>query len=84
MLSFKMTAAFARRTIEYNSQNEVSLDPPPTTLSTFQKSSTYEPYMIAFNILRPLDCSDSSMDVKPFVYTAIGGRGDPNRRTNYD
>lgn len=84
ILSIKLTAAFARRTIDYNSQNEVSLEPPQTTLSTFQKSSTYEPYMIAFNILQPFDCSNSSMDVKSFVKTAVGGRGDPNRQTNFD
>jgi hypothetical protein len=84
VLSVKLSGAFSKKTITYSSQNEVSLEPPHTIVSTVQKSQLHEPYMVAFDILQPFECSDSTMEVIPYDYTVVGGYGEPNRKEIWD
>ena len=84
VLSVKLSGAFSKKTITYSSQNEVSLEPPYTIVSTVQNNQLHEPYMVAFNILQPFACSDSTMEAILYDYTVVGGYGESNRKETWD
>ena len=70
LLVVKLFEAFSYRTIFFTSENVVDVEPPMTTISTYQNDTIHSPYMITASF-RDAGCV-SQKTVKAYHFTVTG------------